>query len=93
MQYHGQMALFTSVLVAFTQLIPEHQVQVFGFFKVRVKVCIILCVPRFPNLYLSADFTDGVSDFLHCHDIHWFPVPVYRHPVWLVRLVDISALL
>jgi len=37
MQYHGQMALFTSVLVAFTQLIPEHQVQVFGFFKVRVK--------------------------------------------------------
>ncbi|KAF8560032.1 DUF1751-domain-containing protein [Imleria badia] len=37
MQYHGQMALFTSVLVAFTQLIPEHQVQVLGFFKVRVK--------------------------------------------------------
>lgn len=38
MQYHGQMALFISVLVAFTQLIPEHQVQIFGIFKVRVKV-------------------------------------------------------
>ena len=44
MQYHGQMALFTSVLVAFTQLIPEHQVQIFGFFKVRVKVTDILKV-------------------------------------------------
>lgn len=39
MQYHGQMALFISVLVAFTQLIPEHQVQTLGFFRVRVKVC------------------------------------------------------
>ncbi|KIJ66281.1 hypothetical protein HYDPIDRAFT_109274 [Hydnomerulius pinastri MD-312] len=37
MQYHGQMALFTSVLVAFTQVIPEHQVQIFGFFRARVK--------------------------------------------------------
>jgi hypothetical protein len=37
MQYYGQMSLFTSVLVAFTQLIPEHQVQILGFFKVRVK--------------------------------------------------------
>ncbi|KAG8219508.1 eukaryotic integral membrane protein-domain-containing protein [Butyriboletus roseoflavus] len=33
----GQMALFTGVLVAFTQLIPEHQVQILGFLKVRVK--------------------------------------------------------
>ncbi|KAF8140598.1 hypothetical protein EV363DRAFT_1312870 [Boletus edulis] len=37
MQYHGQMALFISILVAFTQLIPEHQVQILGLFKVRVK--------------------------------------------------------
>lgn len=40
MQYHGQMALFTSILVAFTQIIPEHQVQIFGFFRARVKVAI-----------------------------------------------------
>lgn len=38
MNYHGQTALQTAVLVAFTQLIPEHQVQFFGAFSVRVKV-------------------------------------------------------
>jgi hypothetical protein len=37
MQYHGQMALLTGILVAFTQLMPEHQVQIFGLFRVRVK--------------------------------------------------------
>ena len=40
MQYHGQMALQIGVLVAFTQLIPEHQVQLFGVFRARVKVCL-----------------------------------------------------
>jgi len=37
MQYHGQMAVQVGVLVAFTQLIPEHQVQLFGVFRARVK--------------------------------------------------------
>jgi hypothetical protein len=37
MQYHGQMALQTAVLVAFTQVIPEHQVQILGIIKTRVK--------------------------------------------------------
>ncbi|KAJ6575300.1 eukaryotic integral membrane protein-domain-containing protein [Mycena capillaripes] len=37
MQYHGQMALQIAILVAFTQLIPEHQVQLFGVFNARVK--------------------------------------------------------
>ncbi|CAK5280595.1 unnamed protein product [Mycena citricolor] len=37
MEYHGQMALQTAILVAFTQLIPEHQVQIMGIFKARVK--------------------------------------------------------
>lgn len=41
MHYHGQMALQISLLVAFTQLIPEHQVQVFGVIKARVKVWIL----------------------------------------------------
>jgi hypothetical protein len=40
MQYHGQMALQTAILVAFTQIIPEHQVQILGIIKARVKVCI-----------------------------------------------------
>jgi hypothetical protein len=38
MRYHGQMALQIGLLVAFMQLIPEHQVQLFGVFRVRVKV-------------------------------------------------------
>jgi len=37
MQYHGQMAVQIGVLVAYTQLIPEHQVQLFGIFRARVK--------------------------------------------------------
>jgi hypothetical protein len=37
-EFHGQMAIQTAVLVAFTQLIPEHQVQVMGVLKARVKV-------------------------------------------------------
>jgi hypothetical protein len=36
--YHGQSGLQTGFLVAFTQLIPEHQIQVFGVVKMRVKV-------------------------------------------------------
>ncbi|KAF8274141.1 eukaryotic integral membrane protein-domain-containing protein [Lactarius quietus] len=37
MRYHGQMALQVGVLVAFTQIIPEHQVQLFGVIRARVK--------------------------------------------------------
>jgi len=37
MNYHGQMSLQIAILVAFTQLIPEHQVQVLGVVKARVK--------------------------------------------------------
>jgi len=42
MPYHGQMALQIAILVAFTQLIPEHQVQLFGVIKARVKVGYLL---------------------------------------------------
>ncbi|KAK7058379.1 hypothetical protein VNI00_002013 [Paramarasmius palmivorus] len=38
MRYSGQMSLQMGVLVAFTQLIPEHQVQVMGVIKARVKM-------------------------------------------------------
>ncbi|KAG8899717.1 hypothetical protein FRC00_001043 [Tulasnella sp. 408] len=39
------MALQTALLVAFTQIIPEHQVQLFGFIKARVK--------RLPMAYVT----------------------------------------
>ena len=65
MNYHGQTALQTAVLVAFTQLIPEHQVQFFGAFSVRVKVTLFSRVispplpfhtplPPYPTLSVSA---------------------------------------
>lgn len=39
MNYHGLEGLQVGFLVAFTQLIPEHQVQIFGgLAKMRVKV-------------------------------------------------------
>ncbi|KAJ3542823.1 hypothetical protein NMY22_g3362 [Coprinellus aureogranulatus] len=38
MPYHGQTALQIGLLVAFTQLIPEHNVQLMGVIRVRVKV-------------------------------------------------------
>lgn len=36
--YHGLSGLQSGFLVAFTQIIPEHQIQLFGVIKVRVKV-------------------------------------------------------
>jgi hypothetical protein len=50
MSYHGLSALQVAFLVAFTQLIPEHQVQVFGgLFKMRVKSLPMLYV-TFSNI-------------------------------------------
>ena len=37
----GSTALLTGYLVAYTQLIPEHQVQIFGRLKIRVKVSLL----------------------------------------------------
>ncbi|KAG8999769.1 hypothetical protein FRB94_005943 [Tulasnella sp. JGI-2019a] len=45
MAYRGQMGLQAACLVAFTQVIPEHQVQLFGAFKMRVK--------QLPMLYVG----------------------------------------
>jgi len=45
MHYQGMTALQTGVLVAFTQLIPEHQIQILGFIKIRVK--------RLPMIYVT----------------------------------------
>lgn len=46
MGYHGQMALQIGLMVALTQLIGEHNVQLMGVIRVKVKVGFIsLCVP------------------------------------------------
>lgn len=53
MHYHGQMGLQIALLVALTQLIPEHQVQLFGVLKARVKVL----TTYYRMCQLKADFT------------------------------------
>ncbi|KAG8932015.1 hypothetical protein FRC02_001768 [Tulasnella sp. 418] len=58
------MALQTGILVAFTQLIPEHQVQVFGVLKVRVKrlpmayvgFSNVMCLVGFLSPYILIQF-------------------------------------
>jgi hypothetical protein len=91
MEYHGQMALFISLLVSFTQVIPEHQVQILGFIKARVKVkkSRLLLV----NLTPSVETSYGVLDLFDHNDITWLPKPVYSHSVWLVCVMDIPPLL
>jgi len=62
--YHGQMALQIAVLVAFTQIIPEHQVQLFGFLKARVKTIpmtyvtfsTVMCIIGFQCPYIVIQF-------------------------------------
>ncbi|KAI0347786.1 eukaryotic integral membrane protein [Trametopsis cervina] len=64
MQFHGQMALQIGVLVAFTQLIPEHQVQLFGVLKARVKtlpmtyvtVSTVMCLVGFQSPWIVIQF-------------------------------------
>lgn len=48
------MALQIGVLVGFTQIIPEHQVQIMGVFKARVKVCFSRRAPHSPVLMFSS---------------------------------------
>ncbi|KAF7311074.1 Eukaryotic integral membrane protein [Mycena chlorophos] len=64
MRYHGQMSLQIAVLVAFTQLIPEHQVQVMGVLKARVKslpmayltLSTVLCIVGFQCPWIIIQF-------------------------------------
>jgi len=63
-QYHGQMALQIAVLVAFTQIIPEHQVQLLGILKARVKtlpmayvtVSTVMCIIGFQCPWIVIQF-------------------------------------
>lgn len=91
MHYHGQMALQISLLVAFTQLIPEHQVQVLGVIKARVKVWILFFYIDYVKI--SVEFANGVFDFIHCPMYSWLPVPMDHNPIWMVRGLGLSPIL
>lgn len=93
MQYHGQMALQTALLVAFTQLIPEHQVQVMGVIKARVKVCNSATPCPLLLIMFRQDVANGVLDYFNYFYLPRFSVSLDYHPVWLVRQLGVPSFL
>lgn len=85
MIYRGQSALQTGILVAFTQLIPEHQVQLFGVIKMRVKVCPTLLHIRYAFLtqVTLLEPPNGVRHFLEYYVYNRIPSTVHPHPIRL----------
>ncbi|KAH7107056.1 DUF1751-domain-containing protein [Auriculariales sp. MPI-PUGE-AT-0066] len=63
-QYFGTTAVQAGILVAFTQIIPEHQVQLFGVLRVRVKglptvyvtISTVLCLIGFQAPWIIIQF-------------------------------------
>lgn len=93
MNYHGQMALQIAILVAFTQLIPEHQVQILGVIKTRVKVRHIVRPYRTTEIDTQTDAADGLSDLVNCPVYRGLPMSLDYHTVWLVCWLDLFAIL
>ena len=87
------MALQTGILVAFTQIIPEHQVQVFGLLKVRVKVREFLVVMRRPLSSVLSAPADGVRDIVHGAMPLGLPIALDQYPVGLACIVHLPPLL
>ena len=84
MRYHGQMSVQIGILVAFTQIIPEYQVQVLGVLRARVKVTAFPCVPLLlisPIIDPTYGLPRNLNDFVHC----WIPMPLDLDPVRMVR--------
>lgn len=93
MEYHGQMALQIGVLVAFTQLIPEHQVQLLGIFTARVKVWLAAFGQRRSPANLPLDTSNGLCHVFYS-DVHrWVSMSIYSHSVWMACLVDLAPIL
>ena len=88
------MALQTGILVAFTQLIPEHQVQVFGVLKVRVKVSSYKPAGlRIINPTIYSALANGICYVVNHHGIGWFPVSMDQHTVWLASCMGVPPIL
>lgn len=61
----GSTALLTGYLVAYTQLIPEHQVQIFGRLKIRVKVSVFLALLCNSLSMVSCELLSGIGIGVH----------------------------
>ena len=93
MQYHGQMAVQIGVLVAFTQLIPEHQVQLFGVFRARLKVCLTGYWITEDSINLLTDASDGICHIFYSHVYNRVSMPIYTYSVWVASLLDMAPVL
>jgi hypothetical protein len=89
--YHGLSGLQVGFLVAFTQLIPEHQVQLLGLLKLRVKVS-------------SSTLSEGICLFalviarnlpppLQHRSHRSGSLPLHAHSIRLLRCVGLSPVL
>lgn len=100
MSYNGLMALQVGFLVAFTQLIPEHQVQLFGgLFKIRVKVSFLcnLTAQHSDNALIWQHVTvkvatDALRDGVKYSLLARVPIPVHSHSIWMVHVVVLSTI-
>lgn len=94
--YHGLSGLQVGFLVAFTQLIPEHQLQLLGKLKVRVKVsCLsfLHCSQPADNRLTIPDPSWTVSSGVQrLGDSSWF-VAIHSHPIRLLRGLGIPPVL
>lgn len=87
------MALQTGILVAFTQLIPEHQVQVFGVVKVRVKVRQPILGPKASINCKHAALTNGIRNAVYCYGAHWLPIALDSHSMGMASIMALLEIL
>lgn len=95
MPYHGQMSLQIALLVAFTQLIPEHQVQVMGVIKTRVKVSAsVEIILRYRHIWQSlSEFAYGLPHTVDCSLHSWMAMPLDYNSIWVVCRLGVPAIL
>ena len=81
------------VLVALTQLIPEHQVQLFGVFRARVKVRLTGHLVNSRTTDPLTDTSDGIRHIFYCHVHHRVSMSIYHYPVWVAGFLDMASVL
>ena len=81
------------ILVAFTQLIPEHQVQVFGVFRARVKVWLVVVLSTEGPTLLLPDASNGICHVFTRDEHNRVSMPIYTHSIWMARVVDLAPIL
>ena len=95
--FRGTCGLQAGFLVAFTQLIPEHQVQVFGKLKLKVKVGWLgysgTARESISHRWLITDPPRHLHPHLQRTRPRHRPSTIHEHPVRLLRRLGLSPFL